>query len=96
MELDSCNSQRRQTISTDTHALVTGSRHTICQESVFSRRHNLRLLPILKNTPIYPRSGSDSKPDTDAPQSISTLRAPPVWLCFLALSSRFLPLIRSH
>lgn len=77
MELNSCNSQQRQTISTDTHALVTGSRRTICQECVFSCRHNLRLLPILKNAPIYPRSGSDSKPDTDAPQSISTLRAPP-------------------
>lgn len=67
------------------HALVTGSRHTICQECVFSCRHNLRLLPILKNPPIYPRSGQDSKPDTDAPQSISTLRAPPPGSGFASL-----------
>lgn len=53
-----------------------GNRHTICQEQAFSRRRNLRLLPILKKIlPSILNSGLDRKPDTDAPQSISMLAA---------------------
>lgn len=51
MELNSLSSQLRYTISTDTHAPLMGSRHTICPESAFFCTHTYSSPPSHSQIP---------------------------------------------